>query len=97
MAELAHAARSEEWKKVEVSRPLEAVFCCECGPSRAVRLGLGQWTLKPSSHAGFGLAMPNPAPYVRRSSGNFDFACRRSSMLVTTSIPVARALLCHIA
>ncbi len=26
--------------------PLEAVFSSECGPSRAVRLGLDQWTLK---------------------------------------------------
>jgi hypothetical protein len=42
MAELAEATDKQEWEKVEVRRPLEAVFCFECGPSRAVRLGLAQ-------------------------------------------------------
>ena len=45
MAELVQAAYDEEWEKVEVRRPLEAVFSCECGPSQAVRLKLGPWTL----------------------------------------------------
>jgi hypothetical protein len=66
MAELALAAEKQQWEKVEVS-PLEADFSSDCGASRAVRLGLGQWTLdlKPSSHAGFGHAMPNPPLFFR--------------------------------
>ncbi len=40
MAELVLAAEKKEWTKVEVRRPLEAVFSTECGPWRAVRLGL---------------------------------------------------------
>ena len=64
--ELVESASKEQWEKVEVRRALEAVPSSECGPSRAVRLGLGQRTLlKPSSHAGLGLAMPNPARFVR--------------------------------
>jgi hypothetical protein len=38
--ELVDAAERREWEKVEVRRPLEAVVHSECGPTRAVRLGL---------------------------------------------------------
>ena len=34
------AAEKHEWEKVKVRRPLEAVVYSECGPTRAVRLGL---------------------------------------------------------
>ena len=44
--ELVEAASNEEWEKVEVRRALEAVLSSERGPCRAVRLGLGQWTLE---------------------------------------------------
>ncbi len=52
--------------------------------------------LMPSSHARFGLAVPSLPPCVRRRAGNFDVSCRRSSVPVTTSIPVARTLPCHL-
>jgi hypothetical protein len=38
--ELVKAAEKHEWEKVKVRRPLEAVVYSECGPTRAVRLGL---------------------------------------------------------
>jgi hypothetical protein len=93
MAELAEATDKQEWEKVEVRRPLEAVFCFECGPSRAVRLGLAQWTLeavvarriRPCSAESAPYAAPNPADM-------FYFACRLSSMPVATPILVTRAL-----
>jgi hypothetical protein len=40
--ELYNAAHKKEWEKVEVRRPLEAVFSTECGPSRGVCMGSGQ-------------------------------------------------------
>jgi hypothetical protein len=43
---LVEAAKNGEWEKVEVRRPLEVVFSSECGPSRSVRLELGQWDLR---------------------------------------------------
>ena len=52
--------------------------------------GLVSGPLKPSSHVGFGLAMPN-RPAIRRA-GNFHFSCRRSSMPVTTPSPVTSAI-----
>jgi hypothetical protein len=54
--------------------------------------------LMPSSHAGFGLAVPSHGlpPGVRRPSGNFRFACRRSSGTVTTPGSVASTLPCHL-
>jgi hypothetical protein len=39
MAELYFAAKNQEWYKVEVSRPLEAVVYSERGPQLAVPLG----------------------------------------------------------
>ena len=47
-ADFVEAAENAEWEKVEVRRPLEAVFSSKCGPLRAVCLGLGRLTLKPS-------------------------------------------------
>jgi hypothetical protein len=44
--ELIKAVREQDVEKVKVRRPLEAVSSSECGPSRAARLGLGQWTLE---------------------------------------------------
>ncbi len=43
--ELIEAAQEQDVEKVEVRRPLEAVYSTEYGPSRGVCLGLGQWTL----------------------------------------------------
>jgi hypothetical protein len=54
LMELVEAAENQDWERVKVRRPLEAVSSSgECGPSRDVRLMHGQWTLKASSHAGF--------------------------------------------
>ena len=50
--------------------------------------------LKPSSHAGLGLDMPNPA---LTSGANFGFACRRSFVPVRTPRSVTRTLPCDIA
>ena len=44
--ELIEAAVNQDWEKVKVRRPLEAVSSTEYGPSRSVCLGLGQWTLE---------------------------------------------------
>ena len=48
--------------------------------------------LKPSSHA-----RSESSPYVRRQSGNFDAACRRSSVPVRTSRSVTSTLPSHTA
>ena len=70
MAELCSAAAKEEWDQVEVRRPLEAVVCSQRGPSRAVPVGLGQYPLQPSSHAGF-VTLPDAPPDVEtRPEGN---------------------------
>jgi hypothetical protein len=59
--ELIKAVQDQDFEKVKVRRPLEAVSSTEYGPSRAVCLGLGQWTLdavvaRPIRHA-----VSNPA------------------------------------
>ena len=64
-----------------------------------VRRGPSAWgsvsgPLKPSSHAGLGLAVPNPAV---TSGANFWFACRRSFVPVRTPRSVTRTLPCHLA
>ena len=46
MSKLYSAVKNSEWETVEVRRPMEAGFNSECRPSRAVRLGLGRWTLE---------------------------------------------------
>ena len=43
--ELLQAVREQDFEKVKVRRPLEAVSGTEFGPSRGACLGLGQWTL----------------------------------------------------
>ncbi len=66
MAGVLSAAQKQEWEKVEVRRPLEAVVYSECGPSRAVRLGLGQWTLEAFVARRTRPCQADPSPYVRR-------------------------------
>jgi hypothetical protein len=44
--ELVEAARKQDWERAKVRRPLEADSSTDCGPTRAVCLGLGQWTLE---------------------------------------------------
>ncbi len=39
------AAEYQDFERVKVRRPLEAISGTEYGPSRGVCLGLGQWTL----------------------------------------------------
>ncbi len=43
--QLIQAVQEEDVEKVKVRRLLETVYSTESGPSRAVCLGLGQWTL----------------------------------------------------
>ncbi len=66
MAKVFAAAQKKEWEKVEVRRPLEAVVYSECGPSRAVRLGLGQWTLEAFVARRTRPCYAGSSPYVRR-------------------------------
>ncbi len=66
MAGVHSAAQKQEWEKVEVRRPLEAVVYSECGPSRAVRLGLGQWTLEAFVTRRTRPCYDDSSPYVRR-------------------------------
>ena len=66
MAKVFAAAEKKEWEKVEVRRPLEAVVYSECGPSRAVRLGLGQWTLEAFVARRTRPCYAGSSPYVRR-------------------------------
>jgi hypothetical protein len=96
-----YAAKKKEWEKVEVRRPLEAVVYSECGPSKAVRLGLGQWTLDAVVARRTRPCCAESSPYVRRPSGDCDCACRRSSVPVRTPrsvpVPLASTLPCHLA
>ena len=63
MAELCTSADRQQWEKVEVRRR---------EPSR---WGLVSGPLKPSSHAGCGHAMPNPAPFAPQA---FFYACMQT-------------------
>ena len=93
MSELYFAAKNQEWYKVEVSRPLEAVVYSERGPSRAVPLGLRLRTLEAFVASRIRPAMPNPPPDVApRPAGNYYFDCRGFSVPVTKSITKTRAL-----
>ena len=96
MAKVFAAAEKKEWEKVEVRRPLEAVVYSECGPSRAVRLGLGQWTLEAFVARRTRPCCADSSPYVS-SGANFGFACRRSFVPVRTPRSVTRTLPCHLA
>ena len=93
--ELIQAVSAQDFEKAKVRRPLEAVSSTEYGPSRAVCLGLGQWTLDAVVARPIRPCCVESSPYVRRPLGNFDAACRRSSMPVTTPRSVARTLPCH--
>ena len=96
MAELYFAAKNQEWYKVEVSRPLEAVVYSERGPPRAVPLGFRLRTLEAFVASRIRPAMPNPPPDVApRPAGNYSFACRGFSVPVTKSITKTRALPCR--
>jgi hypothetical protein len=95
--ELIKAAQKKDWEKVKVRRPLEAVSSTEYGPSRAVCLGLGQWTLDAVVARPTRPCYAESSAYIRRPSGNFDAACRRSFVPVRTSSSVARTLPCRLA
>ena len=95
--ELIEAVREEDSETVKVRRLLEAVSGTECGPSRGVCLGLGQWTLDAVVARPIRPCCVESSPYVRHHSGNFDAACRRSSVPVRTSRSVPRTLPCRLA
>jgi hypothetical protein len=95
--ELIEAVRKQDVEKVKVRRPLEAVSSTEHGPSRGVS---GARSVDPRCRR----RTPDSAllcriypPAVRRPSGNFDSACRHSSVPVRTPSSVTRTLPCHIA
>jgi hypothetical protein len=95
--ELIKAVKEQDFEEAEVRRPLEAVSSIEYGPSRGVCLGLGQWTLDSVVARPIRPCCVESSPYVRQQSGNFDGACRRSFVPVTTSISVTRTLPCRLA
>ena len=95
--ELVKAVREQDLEKVEVRRLLEAFLGTESGPSRGVCLGLGQWTLDAVVARPIRPCCVESSPYVRHQSGNFDAACRRSSVPVWTSRSVTRTLPCRLA
>jgi hypothetical protein len=72
-------------------------FLAESGPLRGVCLGLGQWTLDSVVARPIRPCCVESSPCVRRQSGNFGAACRRSSVPVRTSRSVSRTLLCRLA
>ena len=91
MAELYFAVKNEEWEKAEVRRQLEIVW-------RAVRLGPGHWTLEAVIARRIRSCCAEATPLRRaKPAGNVNFACRHSSMLVTTPSTVTSALPCPIA
>ena len=98
--ELIEAVREQDFEKVKVRHHLEAVSSTEFGPSRGVCLGLGQWILEafrrtPDSALLCRVYFPASGPLgfqTEGPSGNFDFACRRSSLPVTTPRSVTRTL-----
>jgi hypothetical protein len=95
--ELIEAVKEQDFDEVEVRRLLEAVSSTEYGPSRGVCMGLGQWTLDAVVARPIRPCCAESSPYVRHSSGNFDAACRRSSVPVTTPGSVTRTLPCRLA
>ena len=97
MEQLIKAVQEQDVEKVKVRRRLEAVSSTECGPPRAVCLGLGQWTLDAVVARPIRPCCVESSPYVRRQSGNCDAACRRTSVPVRTSSSVARTLPCRLA
>ena len=95
--ELVKAVREDDVEKVEVRRLLYAFLSTESGPSRGVCLGLGQWTLDAVVARPIRPCCVESSPYVRHHSGNFEAACRRSSVPVRTSRSVTRTLPCRLA
>jgi hypothetical protein len=95
--ELIKAVREQDVEKVKVRRQLEAVSSTESGPSRGVCLGLGQWTLDAVVARRIRPCCAESSRYARHQSGDFDAACRRSSVPVMTSSSVARTLPCRLA
>ncbi len=76
MAEVYSAAEKRDWETVEVRRPLEAIFSSECGPSRAVRLGLVQRPLQAVVARRNSAMLCRIHPHTPRHSkpaGNFEF------------------------
>jgi hypothetical protein len=63
---LIKAAEKKDWEKVKVRRPLEAVSSTEYGPSQAVRLKLGQWTLHAVVARPIRPCCAESSPYVRQ-------------------------------
>ncbi len=63
---LLEAAKKKDWEKVQVRRPLEAVSSTEYGPSQAVRLKLGQWTLDAVVARPIRPCCAESSPYVRQ-------------------------------
>ncbi len=95
--ELIEAVEEQDVEMVKVRRLLEAVSSTESGPSRAVCLGLDQWTLDAVVARPIRPCCVESSPCVRPQSGDFDAACRRSSVPVRTSSSVARTLPCRLA
>jgi hypothetical protein len=69
--ELIKAVQDQDFEKVKVRRPLEAVSSTEYGPSRAVCLGLGQWTLDAVVARPIRPCCAKSSPYVRRTIRQF--------------------------
>ncbi len=93
--ELVEAVKKQDVETVKVRRPLETVSSTESGPSRAVCLGLGQWTLDAVVARPVRPCCAESSPCVGQQSGNCDAACRRTSVPVRTSSSVTRSLPCR--
>ncbi len=93
--ELVEAVKKQDVEKVEVRRLLEAVSSTESGPSRAVCLGLGQWTLDAVVAGPVRPCCAESSPSVGHQSRDCDAACRRTSVPVRTSSSVTRTLPCR--
>ena len=95
--ELIKAVRKKGVETVKVRRILETVSSTASGPSRAVCLGLGQWTLDAVVARPVRPCCAESSPCVGHQSGDCDAACRRTSVPVTTSSSVTRKPPCRLA
>ncbi len=93
--ELIKAVEEQDVETVKVRRLLETVSSTASGPSRAVCLGLGQWTLDAVVARPVRPCCAESSPCVGQQSGYCDAACRRTCVPVTTSRSVARTLPCR--
>ena len=96
-SELVAAARNRDWEKVEVRRPWRPLFTLNSVRGEPSVLALAREPLGSSSPVGFhrpcyAEPIPGVAPCPK---ADYDFACRRSSVPVTTSILETRALPCR--